>query len=205
MNLNDFRNLDWNDINALNESDLKRYVRTGSFIANGYIYRARKGGYTSPGLRTGLEREKGAFTSKNKNINQLRAELKDILMFLDNDTLTKKAAEDFARNTIERVMASTDNVEVEKITKDDMENFWRVYNEILELADAKYGTREEKEMKLKNKFGFGSQKVQEYVFNIANRVGFSDLDEIKILVEDKKELESFKWLTPTKDENPFDI
>lgn len=204
MNINDFRTLNWNDINALTESELKNYVRTGAFIANGYIYRAKKGGYTSPGLRTGIEREKGKFTSKGKNINQLRAELKDLVTFLDNDTLTKGKAEEFATKTIERVMGSLD-ADRKEISKGDMENFWRVYNEILELADAKYGSQEEKSMKLKNKFGFGSQKVQEYVFNIAYRVGFNNLDEIRTLVEDKKELESFRWQKPAENENPFEI
>lgn len=198
--------MDWGQINAFSEKQLRTVVKRASQLANRYLQRAEKGGYSSPGLQTGKARKERLgrdFTSERLSLNQLRSEIKDLISFLDNTTLTKKSSgewfrnvrdalegnkldEDVRRNIQERIGYTTDA----KMRPEDFNNFWELYGKF----------KESDSYKMTN-FGSKYSDVQvNYVYEVFKNHGF---DVERALLEVTKE--DWSWLQEEDIENPLDL
>lgn len=162
MKVSDLLELNWNDIQKMTAKQLKPIVQFGALQANRYLKSAERYNYTSPGLETGQKRakEKGRYYStKNSkgqqlNRNQLRTELKDILAFLDNKTLTRKGAHEFYKKSYERI--SVERPDAKGLTDEQLRKFWKVYKKFTEIKGGFYESH----------FGsLGSQNIQQKTFN----------------------------------------
>lgn len=198
--------MDWGQINALSEKQLREVVKRASHLANRYVQRAEKGGYSSPGLQTGLARKERLgrdFTSERLSLNQLRSELKDLVSFLDNTTLTKKASENWfknvkkvlegnnlskeTKNDIQERIGYTTNA---KMQPGDMKKFWELYGKFKETDSFKM-----------TNFGSKYSDVQiNFVYEVFKKHSF-DVDSA--LEEMMKE--DWSWLQMEDIENPFDL
>lgn len=184
MTVNELIELDWNKVNKMGIGELKKIVQFGALQANRYISAAKKGGYTSPGLNYALSTNR-KFTSKNKNVGQLKSELRDLISFLDNKTLTRKGAKEFYDRTLSRL--SKEGFDKNKIKEGDMSRFWETYNKFLETD------------KGKQKFGsLKSQGLQEEIFSIMYSNNF-DIEETLAEISD----DDYDWLDIDKGESPF--
>lgn len=184
MTVQELVNLDWNNVNKMGVKELKRIVQFGSMQANRYISAAKKGGYTSPGLQYVLANDR-KFSSKNKNEGQLKSELRDLITFLDNKTLTKKGAQEFYDSTLARL--SKGNYDKKRIKEGDMSKFWETYHKFLETDVGR------------QKFGsLKSNGIQDEVFNLMYNNDFDVEDTLAELAS-----EDYDWLDIEKGESPF--
>lgn len=184
MTVKELIELDWNKVNKMSSKELKRIVQFGAMQANRYIASAKKGGYTSPGLQYVLANDR-KFTSKNKNEGQLKSELRDLIKFLDNKTITRKGAEEFYDKTLDRI--AREEHDKSKIQKGDMSKFWEAYHKFLETD------------KGRQKFGsLKSNGLQDEVFNVMYNNDFDVEDALADLVD-----EDYDWLDIEKGESPF--
>lgn len=184
MTVKELIELDWNKVNKMTEKELKGIVQFGALQANRYIASAKKGGYTSPGLHYVLTHDR-TFSSKNKNEGQLKSELRDLIAFLDNKTLTRKGAKAFYNKTLDRM--TQEGYDKSKIKEGDMSKFWETYNKFLETDRGK------------QKFGsLKSKGVQDEIFNIMYNNDF-DIEQTLSDILD----EDYEWLDIEKGESPF--
>lgn len=184
MTVKELIELDWNKVNKMTSKELKSIVQFGALQANRYIASAKRGGYTSPGLNYALTNNR-KFTSKNKNEGQLKSELRDLIAFLDNKTLTKKGAEEFYNKTLDRI--TREGHDRSKIKEGDMSKFWETYHKFLETD------------KGRQKFGsLKSNGLQDEIFNVMYNNDFDIEETLADLTN-----EDYDWLDIDKGESPF--
>lgn len=207
ISVKDLINIDWKDINKMNQKELKHYVQFGAMQANRYLKRAEKTGFTSPGLFHAQKRaeEKGRYyTSKGLTTNQLRTELKDIISFLDNKTITKSGAEEFFQQSLDRVNKRAFRQPSKDISKDDLNAMWDLYKKYVELNKSS-GTAY---------FGaLGSSKIQQLSYNFMNDFGWDImksgykaedlLEYLDSYITEKVEDYDYDWLSIEKEQTPF--
>ena len=181
MTVQELINLDWNKVNKMDAKELKRIVQFGAMQANRYISAAKKGDYNSPGLYYVLNNDR-KFSSKNKNQGQLKSELRDLIMFLDNKTITRKGAKEFYDKTTVRFI----NEKHKNINPGNMSDFWEAYNKFLESETGKA------------KYGSLKSQLQDVVFDTLYDNGF-DIETTLLELED----ENFEWLEVEKGESPL--
>lgn len=83
--IKDLMNITPRDINSMSKENLARVVTRLSSAANKRARRMKQAGVSSPALR-GMERSGGKFSSKGKDVRQLRSEYKRVKGFLSSET-----------------------------------------------------------------------------------------------------------------------
>lgn len=87
MTISDLLDLDILNLNKMSEKELRKIVSRMRDAGNKKIKRLQKSGYKTPALQQ-VERSGGLFSTKGKNINQLRSEYSRIRSFMTSKTST---------------------------------------------------------------------------------------------------------------------
>lgn len=124
----DILNIDIEDFNKLNLSDLRKVVGRLVSAGNKRLRTFEKAEESSPAVRY-IMRSGGMFSTKGKNINQLRSEFVRAKDFLESKTGTKRGWEKVKKETIQGL--EDNGVE---ITKEEFDKFWKSYNKLKELS-----------------------------------------------------------------------
>ena len=109
-------NMDVSEFNKLGKKDLQKITGRLVSAGNKRIRRAREAGVTSPAFA--YIENKGLFSTKGKNLNQLRAEFVRAKNFLESETGTIKGAQKFKAESIEALKREGVNISSE--TFDDV-------------------------------------------------------------------------------------
>lgn len=103
MTIQDVMNMDANTLNRLNEKELRQVVSRLVSASNKRLRRLEKTGNTSSPSYVNVKRTDGDFSTRGKNINQLRAEYVRARNFLNSKTSTvtgyKKFNKEFKKKT----------------------------------------------------------------------------------------------------------
>lgn len=100
LSINDIMSMDIRDFNKMSESDLRKVTGRLVSAGNKRMRRMESAGIESPSLRK-AEKSGGAFTVKDKNINQLRSEFMRAKSFLQSPTSSIKGYKETQKKTIE--------------------------------------------------------------------------------------------------------
>ena len=106
--------------NSLTKQELKGYTQILASAGNKRIKRAQEQGFNSPSIDAVLT--KGKFSTKDKNLNQLRNEFMRAKGFLQSRTGTLGEFKKWQRENIDALKKEGIN-----ITPDQFDTFWRSY------------------------------------------------------------------------------
>lgn len=134
LSVNKILNMDVRDFNKLGIKDLRKITGRLVSAGNKRIRRAREAGVTSPAFEY-VERTGGMFSTKGKNLNQLRAEFVRAKNFLQSQTGTIKGAKKFKDDSIK--FLHREGVDISSDTFDDV---MRAY-ETIRRSDPKVAER----------------------------------------------------------------
>lgn len=134
LSINKILNMDVRDFNKLGKKDLQKITGRLVSAGNKRIRRAREAGITSPAFEY-VERTGGVFSTKGKNLNQLRAEFVRAKNFLESQTGSIKGAKKFKEDSIN--LLSLEGVNISSETFDDV---MRAY-ETIKRSDPKVSER----------------------------------------------------------------
>lgn len=110
--------------NKLSKQELKGYTQILASVANKRLKRAQEQGFDSPSIDAVLV--KGKFSTKDKNINQLRNEFMRAKRFLTSKTGTLSEFKKFRKETI-NALKEKEGIE---ITEEQFDIFWRTYEQL---------------------------------------------------------------------------
>jgi hypothetical protein len=127
MSINDLLNLDIMDFNSLTEKEMRKVVSRLRDAGNKKIKRLEKSGVETPALRQ-VNRSGGLFTTKNKDLNSLRAEHSRIKSFMQAKTSTKTGYEKVRKETSEKLQERGIDVKTK-----DLDGFFKVYERLKEI------------------------------------------------------------------------
>lgn len=125
--IEDILNMDIDTFNKLGLSDMKQVVGRLVSAGNKRLRSFEKRDETSPATRY-IRRSGGAFTTKGKDLNALRAEYIRAKGFLQSQTGTIKGWKTTRKETI----ASLHDQGID-ITVEQFDRFWRAYQDLKEL------------------------------------------------------------------------
>lgn len=100
LSINDIMSMDIRDFNKLSESDLRKVTGRLVSAGNKRMRRMESAGIESPSLRR-AKKSGGAFSVKDKNLNQLRSEFMRAKAFLQSPTSSIKGYKEVQKKTIE--------------------------------------------------------------------------------------------------------
>ncbi len=112
--INDIMNMDIDTFNSLNLSDMKKVVGRLVSAGNKRLRSFEKAGESSPATRHIYE-SGGKFSTKNKNLNDLRAEFSRAKNFLQSKTSTRKGWKKVKKETADTLKKYGVNVSPEKL------------------------------------------------------------------------------------------
>lgn len=160
LSIKNIINMSAEDINKLNTKDLRQLVGRLVSASNKRVKRLEKSelGLLSPAYQS-VKRRGRLFSTKNKQINQLRNEFKVAKNFLNMKTSTAKGFKELRKETVTRLGKEFDSIEQEK-------RFWQTYRKIEESGNI-----------LPNDKG-GSAKVQEILANKLNENPDANIDDL---------------------------
>lgn len=158
LTLNEAIEIDIDDFLRLDTKELRQYVRTLSDVANKRV-KSFEGLEVKPRVITRAI-ERGKFSTKGKNLNQLRAEYTSVRSFLLNPSSTKKGFKKVMKDTEERLKSRGMFFD-----EDELLSFDDVYNRLKEIDPELFSKR--------NRY-----QTIEILKEIANRDGYIDLDSI---------------------------
>lgn len=130
----DILSMDVSEFNKLGLKDMQKITGRLVSAGNKRLRRAEEKGITSPAFSY-VENNGGAFSTKGKTLNQLRAEFVRAKNFLEAETSTIKGAEKFINQSIEAL-----HKEGVDINKSDFQEVMRLY-ESLKRSDPKVAER----------------------------------------------------------------
>lgn len=104
--IKDLMNITPHDINSMDKTSLARVVTRLSSAANKRARRMKQAGVSSPALR-GMERSGGKFSSKGKDVRQLRSEYKRVKGFLNAETSSLAGYRKFIKRFREKMREYT--------------------------------------------------------------------------------------------------
>ena len=128
MSVQDILNMDINTFNKLNTSDLKKIVGRLVSAGNKRLRSFGRAGESSPATRY-VEKSGGAFSTKGKDLNALRAEYTRAKNFLQAKTGTRKGWTKIKRETIKSLRKQ--GVEM---SEKQFDKVWRAYEDLKELS-----------------------------------------------------------------------
>lgn len=149
LSVSDILNMDISKFNSLNQSDLKKVVGRLVSAGNKRLRTFERMGESSPATRY-VMRSGGVFSTKGKNINELRAEYARAKGFLQSKTGSQKGWKKVKKETSDALKKQGVNVTPEQLTKvletyEDLKEIdpsvtnknmkYKVLNEISEMVD----------------------------------------------------------------------
>lgn len=150
MKIKDILKLEPEQLMRMNRKELATVTSLLSRGANKRMQRLEAKELDTPALQ-GLQRSGGRFTTKGKNLNELRSEFYRVSHFLNARTSTIKGAKKVHKEVEERIGGS--------LTPSQMKNFWSTYRKLKELEPSA----------LKD---YGSSQMQQYMRNEFVETGF---------------------------------
>lgn len=128
MSVQDILNMDINTFNKLNTSDLRKVVGRLVSAGNKRLRSFEQAGESSPATRH-VAKSGGAFSTKGKDLNALRAEYTRAKNFLQAKTGTRKGWKQVKKETI----AGFKKQGVE-MTESQFNDVWKAYEDLKELS-----------------------------------------------------------------------
>ena len=126
--ISDILSIDYNTFNILGLSDMRKVVGRLVSAGNKRIRRFENANESSPALNQ-VYRSGGAFSTKGKNLNQLRSEFARAKNFLEAKTSTRKGWRAFKKETIEGLKKKGVN-----ITEKQFDKVWQSYEKLKEIS-----------------------------------------------------------------------
>lgn len=127
LSVQDINNMDINKFNSLNKSDLQKVVGRLVSAGNKRLRSFERAGESSPATRH-VARSGGVFSTKGKDINQLRAEFVRAKNFMTAKTGTRAGWKKVKRETIKSLKDRGIN-----LTEQQFDDFWKAYEELKEI------------------------------------------------------------------------
>lgn len=128
MSIDDIMNMDIQTFNKLNKTDLRKVVGRLVSAGNKRLRSFEKVGESSPATRH-IERSGGAFSTKGKNVNELRAEYIRAKTFLQSKTSSRRGWKKVKKDTTESLKRQG----VNGITPDKLDDVLKVYERLKEV------------------------------------------------------------------------
>lgn len=128
MSVQDILNMDIGVFNKLNASDLRKVVGRLVSAGNKRLRSFEKSGESSPATRH-VVKSGGAFSTKGKDLNALRAEYTRAKNFMQAKTGTRKGWKQVKKETIQGLKKQ--GVE---ITENQFDDLWQSYEDLKELS-----------------------------------------------------------------------
>ncbi len=114
------------DFNKMTEPELRSVVKQLNRIANQRLRRAKAKGISTPATAA-AQRSGGTFTTRNKNLNELRAEYRRVANFLTSRTSTIKGFNEVKKETAETLKNSGVDID-----PNDLDETMRIYEQLKE-------------------------------------------------------------------------
>lgn len=128
LSVNDILNMDIMTFNKLNASEMRKVVGRLVSAGNKRLRSFERAGESSPATRQ-VDKSGGAFSTKGKNLNALRAEYMRAKNFLQAKTGTRKGWKTVKKETISGLKKQ--GVEM---TDEQFNDIWKAYEELKELS-----------------------------------------------------------------------
>lgn len=128
MSVQDILNMDIETFNKLNTSDLRKVVGRLVSAGNKRLRSFERAGESSPATRH-VEKSGGAFSTKGKDLNALRAEYTRAKNFMQSKTGTRKGWKQVKKETIQGLRKY--GVEM---SESQFENVWTAYEDLKEIS-----------------------------------------------------------------------
>ena len=128
MSVQDILNMDIKTFNKLNTSDLRKVVGRLVSAGNKRLRSFERAGESSPATRH-VEKSGGAFSTKGKDLNELRAEYTRAKNFMQAKTGTRKGWKQVKKETIQGLKKH--GVEM---SENQFEDVWKAYEDLKELS-----------------------------------------------------------------------
>ena len=128
MSVQDILNMDIDTFNKLNTSDLRKVVGRLVSAGNKRLRSFERSGESSPATRH-VSKSGGAFSTKGKDLNALRAEYTRAKNFMQAKTGTRKGWKQVKKETIKGLKKQ--GVEMSESQFDDV---WKAYEDLKELS-----------------------------------------------------------------------
>lgn len=126
LSVKDILNMDINKFNSLNEKDMRKVVGRLVSAGNKRLRSFERAGESSPATRH-IMRSGGVFSTKGKNLQQLRSEYMRAKNFIEAETGTRKGWANVKKKTIETL--KTKGIEMSNEQWDDV---WKAYEDLKE-------------------------------------------------------------------------
>lgn len=145
MKTKEILELDNNDVMKLSKTDLKSALQQINNVANIRLKKLESLGVEAPSIAGGVEK----FSTRGKDLNQMRAEFVRVRNFLQAETSTigksyltgSKGFKEFRKEMSERTggaMSADINVAESEVAKEN--KMWKVYNKLVEAHPGKMMT-----------------------------------------------------------------
>lgn len=168
MSTQDILNIDLATFNKLNTQQMSEMVQRLSSTANKRLKALRNMGSDSPALRAVNRSRRGNFTTRGKNLNELRAEFVRAKNFLENKTSTVSGWKKVRNEIIESLQEEGIN-----ITISNFDNLWKAFNKLAEgnplYFERNYRYEVLRELKEEME-DYSTTEVEEVVAAIQNRM-----------------------------------
>ena len=128
MSVQDILNMDIETFNKLNTSDLRKVVGRLVSAGNKRLRSFEREGESSPATRH-VEKSGGAFSTKGKDLNALRAEYTRAKNFMQSKTGTRKGWKQVKKETIQGLRKH--GVEM---SESQFEKVWTAYEDLKEIS-----------------------------------------------------------------------
>lgn len=127
LSVQDIINMDINKFNSLNKSDLQKVVGRLVSAGNKRLRSFERAGESSPATRH-VSRSGGMFSTKGKDINELRAEFARAKNFMTAKTGTRAGWKKVKRETIQSLKDRGIN-----LSEKQFNDFWNAYEDLKEM------------------------------------------------------------------------
>lgn len=128
MSVQDVLNMDMKTFNSLNTSDMRKVVGRLVSAGNKRLRSFERAGESSPATRH-VVKSGGAFSTRGKNLNGLRAEYMRAKNFLESKTGTRKGWK-----KVKNEIISGFKKQGVEISEDKFNEVWQAYEELKELS-----------------------------------------------------------------------
>lgn len=126
--VSDILNMDINTFNSLKLPEMRKVVGRLVSAGNKRLRSFERAGESSPATRYILDESGGVFSTRGKNLNQLRAEYMRAKSFLESKTGNRKGWAQVKKETIETL--ETKGIHM---TENQWERFWKSYQKLKQL------------------------------------------------------------------------
>ena len=128
LSVKDILNMDITKFNSLTEKDMRKVVGRLVSAGNKRLRSFERAGESSPATRYILDKSGGVFSTKGKNLQQLRSEYMRAKGFLESKTGNRKGWAKVKKETIETL--ETKGIHM---TDEQWERFWKSYEKLKQL------------------------------------------------------------------------